>query len=310
MVYPVSRLVSVPLREIWAHEATSFTVWLSENLDFISDTIGFELSLVEREASAGPFSADILAEDSNGNYVIIENQLNQTDHDHLGKLITYMSNLEARTAIWVSSNPRPEHEKAVHWLNETLPADTAFFLIKIEAFRIDESAPAPKLTIIAGPSLESKQVGQQKKELAERHVMRLEFWRQLKERIQGRTPLHANIAPSKDNWISTGAGKSGFAYSYVIRMKDAQVELYIDTGEEKENKRIFDRLFSQKDEVEKKFGSGLDWQRLEGKKASRVRYVVEGLGLEDRENWPELHERLIDAMIRLHNAFKSEIDRL
>jgi hypothetical protein len=138
MVNPVSRLVSVPLREIWAHEATSFTVWLSENLDFISDTIGFELSLVEREASAGPFSADILAEDSNGNYVIIENQLNQTDHDHLGKLITYMSNLEARTAIWVSSNPRPEHEKAVHWLNETLPADTAFFLIKIEAFRIDD----------------------------------------------------------------------------------------------------------------------------------------------------------------------------
>ena len=106
---------------------------------FISEAIDMELTLVEREASAGPFSADILAEDNQGHPVIIENQLEQTDHDHLGKLITYMSNLEAKTAIWITRSPRPEHEKAVHWLNETLPADTAFYLLKIEAYKIGDS---------------------------------------------------------------------------------------------------------------------------------------------------------------------------
>lgn len=139
----ISRLQKVPLRELWRHEAHGFTHWLAENLDFLGEALGFEITLVEREATAGPFSADILAEDTDGNYVIIENQLEQTDHDHLGKLITYLSNLEAKKAIWITSAPRPEHEKAIHWLNETLPADTAFYLLKLEAYRIDDSSPAP-----------------------------------------------------------------------------------------------------------------------------------------------------------------------
>src|SRR4030042_4547438 len=108
----ISRLQKIPLRELWKHEAHGFTHWLSENLDFLGEVIGFKLSLVELEASAGPFSADILAEDTDGNYVIIENQLEKTNHDHLGKLITYLSNLEAKKAIWITSSPRPEHEKA------------------------------------------------------------------------------------------------------------------------------------------------------------------------------------------------------
>ena len=103
----IARLEKVPLRKLWAHEAQSFTVWLSENLDFLSETLGFDVVLVQKEAAAGPFSADMLAEDPQGNYVIIENQLEKTDHDHLGKLITYMSNLEAKTAIWITSEPRP-----------------------------------------------------------------------------------------------------------------------------------------------------------------------------------------------------------
>ncbi len=141
----ISRLTKVPLRELWKHEAHNFTGWLAENLDFLSDTLGFKLTLDQKEIAAGTFSADIRAEDSQGNYVIIENQLEKTDHDHLGKLITYMSNLEAKTAIWMTSEPRPEHETAVHWLNETLPADTAFYLIKVEAFRDRQLRACPTL---------------------------------------------------------------------------------------------------------------------------------------------------------------------
>jgi hypothetical protein len=306
----ISRLEPVPLRALWASEARDFTTWLAENLDLLGETLGLDLSLVEQEASAGPFSADILAEDGNSNPVIIENQLERTDHDHLGKLITYLSNLDAKTAIWITSDPRPEHEQAIHWLNEVLPADTAFYLIKIEAYRIEGSPPAPALTIVAGPTLEARQAGAQKKELAERHILRLEFWKQLLDRAGQKTSLHAQISPSKENWISTGAGKSGLGYNYVVRMSDGQVELYIDRGDADENKSIFDALQARREEIEQVFGEPLEWQRLNERRASRIRYVIPNGGLRDDDRWPEIQERLIDAMVRLERALKPEIRRL
>lgn len=307
---PISRLEKLPLRELWKHEAHGFTRWLAENLDFVSETIGINLTLIEREASAGPFSADLLAEDSQGHPVIIENQLEPTDHDHLGKLITYMSNLDAKTAIWITSNPRPEHEKAVHWLNETLPDDTSFFLIQIEAYRIGNSDPAPQLKIIAGPSKESKEVGKQKKELAERHKLRKEFWIQLLELAKNKTKLFERISPSYENWISAGAGKSGLTYAFVIRMEDAQIDLYIGSGKASENKRLFDLLYQKKEKIEAAFGEPLEWQRLDNKQDCRVKYVFHGHGLKDQDNWSALQMRMVDAMIKFHQAFQPEIQSI
>lgn len=306
----ISRLESVPLRELWANEAKDFTTWLAENLDFLGEKLGLEFSIVEREASVGPFSADILAEDSNGNPVIIENQLEKTDHDHLGKLITYLSNLDAKLAIWITSEPRPEHEKAIHWLNEALPADTAFYLLKIEAYRIGDSSPAPLLNIVAGPSPEARQIGVQKKELAQRHLIRLEFWGQLLEKAKERTKLHARISPGKENWLGAGSGKAALMFNYVIRMGDAQVELYIDKGEAEINKRIFDQLFASKEKIEATFGDPLDWQRLDDRRACRIRYRLTGGGLTDRDRWPEIHEAMIDAMVRIEKALKPHIKQL
>ncbi len=306
----IGRLTRVDLRELWRHEAHDFTTWLSENLDLLGETLGLQLSLLEREAAAGPFSADILADDGRDNLVVIENQLEATDHDHLGKLITYMSNLDAKTAVWIVKEPRPEHEKAVHWLNEMLPADMAIYLLRIEAYRIGDSPAAPLFTIIAGPSPQARQAGEQKKELAERHVLRLEFWQQLLERAKSKTPLHARISPSTDNWINASAGKSGLSYSYVIRMNDAQIEFYIDRGETEENKRIFDALHDRKEAIEAAFGGPLEWQRLDDRRASRIRHVITSGGLKDRERWPQLQDAMIDAMIRLERALKPEIQKL
>jgi hypothetical protein len=304
---PISRLEKLALRDLWKHEGHGFTPWLAENLDFVSEAIGVELTLVKREAGAGPFSVDILAEDPQGHQVVIENQLEQTDHDHLGKLITYMSNLDAKTAIWITSNPRPEHEKAVHWLNETLPADASFYLIQIEAYRIGNSDPAPQLTIIAGPSSISKQVGSQIKEIAERHTLYKEFWKQLLELAKTKTRLFERISPGNDNWISASAGKSGFMYVFVARKDDAQVELYIDRGDISENKHIFDRLFQKKETIEQVFGNPLDWQRLENRRCCRIRYVFHDHGFSDKDHWTTLQTKLIDAMIKLYQAFHSEI---
>ena len=124
---------------------------------------------------------------------MIENQLEGTNHDHLGKLITYLSNLDAKTAVWITSHPRPEHERAVHWLNEVLPADMAFYLLQIEAYRIGDSAPAPKFTVVAGPTREARPAGEQKNELAERHLLRLEFWKPPLERARSRTRLPLSL---------------------------------------------------------------------------------------------------------------------
>lgn len=307
----IARLQRVSLRELWAHEARDFTTWLSENLDLLGETLGIpHLTLVQREAAAGIFSADILADDGQERLVVIENQLEGTNHDHLGKLITYLSNLDAKIAVWVTSAPRPEHERAVHWLNEILPADIAFYLLQIEAYRIGDSAPAPKFTVVAGPTREARQAGEQKKELAERHLLRMEFWKQLLERAKSRTQLHARIAPGTENWISASAGRSGIGYNYVIRMEDAQVEIYIDRGNAEQNKQIFDALQEHKTEVETVFGEPLEWQRLDAKRACRVRCLLNEGGLQDQQRWDKIQDAMIEAMIRLERALKPQIQRI
>src|SRR3989344_9506428 len=139
----IGKLKKVPLREIWKNEAKDFTTWLSENIDTLNEALEISLTVVEREKSVGDFSLDIVAEDSDSNLVIIENQLEKTDHGHLGQVVTYLSNLGAKMAIWITSNPREEHIKAINWLNESTPDYTSFYIVKVEAVRIGDSAPAP-----------------------------------------------------------------------------------------------------------------------------------------------------------------------
>lgn len=306
----IGRLTRVPLRDLWRNEAHNFTAWLATNLDLLGDALDMPMTLVQREATAGDFSVDIVAETPGGRNIIIENQLERTDHDHLGKLITYMSNLDAKTAIWITSKPRPEHETAVHWLNELLPADTSFYLVKLDAMRIGDSPAAPFFSVIAGPSQEARDVGDEKKKLAERHLLRQEFWKGLLEISRQRTALHSRIAPGTENWISASAGMGGLGFNYVVRMSDAQVELYIDRGTKVDSERIFDALYQNRQAIEMAFGASLDWQRLDDRRACRVRYVFAGNGLLDRGGWPELQRNLVDAMIRLERTFRPEIQQL
>lgn len=304
----IGTLVPVDLRELWKHEERGFSAWLEQNLDRLSQAIGVSLADPQRESRAGTFQVDLVAEDEEGERVIVENQLEATDHDHLGKLITYLTNLDAKTAVWISSAPRPEHIRAMQWLNETTPDNVAFFLVSLAAYRIGASEPAPLFTKIVGPSVELKRIGTDKKELAERHVLRLRFWEQLLSRakIKG-VLLHAQRTPSKDSWISGGAGvRSGISYNYVAWLKDeTAVELWIDTGDRDENKRIFDQLIVHEAEIERTFGGAFSWERLDEKRASRIRYILQEGGLADDESkWPTIQDAMIDAMDRLSKALK------
>jgi len=307
----VGRIERVPLREVWRKEDKDFTAWLFENIEVLAEELDIELAAIEKEKSAGTFSADILAEDVTGQKVVIENQLEKTDHGHLGQILTYVSNLEAKTAIWVSSNPRPEHERAVEWLNEA-GTDVAFYLVKVEAYKIGDSEPAAKFSVISGPSEKSEVVGNEKKQLAERHKKRLEFWKKLLEKSKAKTSLHSNISPKIDHWISAGAGKSGMVYTYVITYKCGQIELTINRGKDsqEENKAIFDQLIKHKEEIETDFGNKLNWERLDDRCSSRISKKYNYAGLNDEDKWDKLQEEMIGGMIRLEKAFKKHIKAL
>jgi hypothetical protein len=297
----VGRLEPVPLRDVWAKEARDFTTWLSNNLDILSEYLGLELTALETEKSVGPFAADILAEDRDGFHVVIENQIEKTDHDHLGKLITYLSNLDAKTAIWITSDPRPEHVRALEYLNEISPEDTKFFLVKIQAFKINDSEPAPYFNIAAGPSKEVKSRGEMKKEFAENDQRRLEFFRQLLELSNTKTPIFKNISPTgNQNWVSAGAGKSGLGWCYAVKRYDAKAELFLNSNAEINIER-FERL---KDEIESAFGEPLEWDFKENRKQHYIRSWTKIGGIEDENKWPAIQNDLVDRLIRLEKALR------
>lgn len=152
--------------------------------------------------------------------------------------------------------------------------------------------------------------GHNGEELAERHVLRLEFWEQLLDKARTKTKLHSKVSPGIENWVSGGAGKSGLGFNYVVRMDDAQVELYIDRGEADWNKKVFNAFLQHKTEIEDLFSGPLDWQLLPDKRASRIRFVISSHGLKDHECWDELQEQLIESMIRMDKAFRPFITKL
>lgn len=308
----IGKLQRLRLREVWPHEAHDFTTWLEDHIDELNDVLDRRLSKVEREEPAGAFSADLVAEDQDGNLVVIENQLERSNHDHLGKLITYLTLLDAKVGVWIVADPRPEHVGALAWLNENSAA-ASFYLLKVEAVRIGDSDPAPLLTLITGPSEEARQAGETKKELAERYVLRQRFWESLLERSKERTKLFSNISASQYSWIGTGTGIRGVTLTYMVRQHDAQVEVYIDRGKdaEEENKAIFDQLSRSRRQIETIFGDELEWQRLENRRACRIRKLFALGGYrEQEEKWQKVQDALIDAMVRLEKAFKPHIAKL
>jgi hypothetical protein len=306
----IGKIERVPLREVWKHEAYNLTTWLEENIDVLTDALDIDLSNVERERAAGSFSVDLVAEDDSGGTVVIENQLEKSNHDHLGKLITYVSFIDARAAIWIVSDPRPEHVRAISWLNESSPAD--FYILKIEGVRIGDSMPAPLLTLIVGPSEETRSVGEAKKERAERYDIRHRFWSRLLDRAKERTRLHAAISPGSYSWVGAGSGKRGLGFNYSVTQHGAAAELYIDRGRdgEQENSEIFNALHACKEDVEQVFGGPLDWQPLEAKRACRIMYRIDAGGYRDEERWPEIQDAMVDAMVRLEKALKPHIAKL
>lgn len=306
----IGKLERVALREVWKHEAHDFTQWLEQNISVLNEALDLNLVNVDREQAAGSFSIDLVAEDEGGGTVIIENQLEKSNHDHLGKLITYLTAMSARAAVWIVSDPRPEHVAAVAWLNESSSA--AFYMVKVEAVRIGDSPAAPLFTLIVGPSDESKDVGQAKKEIAERYSIRKRWWTQLVERSAKVNRLHAHITPGEYSWIGTSSGVRGLNLNYSITKDECNAELYIDRGKdaEEENTSVFKQIEAHKGEIEKTFGEPLRWEALDGKRACRIRYTISGGYRSPEDGWPALQDTIIKAMDRLEKSLRPHLKQL
>jgi len=264
----LGKLHKVEPRKAWETEL-EFTKWLSENIDLLSNELGLELDVVELEAPIGDFKADILAKDlSTGKDVIIENQLEQTNHDHLGKILTYAAGKDASIIVWISPKFREEHQSALNWLNEKTVEGVSIFGIEIDLLKIDESKPAPWLNIVSKPDEWKK--SSREGPVSEKMIAYQEFFQNLIDKLRSQGLTSAKKA-QPESWIIIGAGRTGFGYSFAFTKEGFGVELSIDTGNAERNEKAYDALLEDKTDIEKEIGVSLSWERLEEKKACRIR---------------------------------------
>src|SRR4030042_1550175 len=311
MTPSIGKIEKVNLREIWKHEASDFSRWLASNIDYLNEVINMDIAVQTVEGNVGPYRVYIYGEDSSGNKVIIENQLEKTDHSHLGQILTYLVNLDANIAIWITASPVEEHRQVIEWLNETTPDNMCFYLIKVEGIRIEgQPSVAPLFTVVEGPTEERKKIGAEKKEYAKRHTVRQKFWAQLIEAMNQKTQLFQNVSPSTDAWIGIGMGVGGMSLNLGATGDYARAEIYINRGTIERNKETFDALFKQKDELEKAFGAPLIWERMEDRITSRVKYQLDGVDIFNEEDWSKMISFLVDTTIKMHQAFKEPVHQL
>lgn len=300
----IVRPIRVNLRDVWRTEDKDFTPWVAENIEYLNDLLDLNLQVEETEYKAGSFGIDILATGAQGN-VIIENQFGKSDHDHLGKILTYLTIVDGSIAIWICEDPRQEHVAVINELNKAM--SQRFYMLGIKAYEVGDSTIAPMFNIIAAPSeIEGIVI-----ELKVREKLRRKFWSRLLDKMEEETDLFSGRSPTTYSGLRAGGGMAGTCYIMIILKKGAKVGFYLDSRDKEKNKRIFDILYSKKTEIEEAFKDILDWRRMDDNKSSRIEYVVdEHVGWEDEgEILDQLQDEMIDAAIRLERAFRPQIAR-
>lgn len=281
----VAKLEPVDLRSVWPNEAQHFTPWLAENLDGLGGALGMDLEFVQQEAPVGPFSADILARDVNDNRsVIIENQLEATNHDHLGKVLTYAAGYNAGVMVWIVREFKDEHRQALDWLNQRTAEDTEFYGVEVRAVRIGDSSPAYVFDVVARPSTFRKinvdRIGRPRVSPSGQAYQA--FWQGIVDRLRDDHTLTKARKADRYNWMNFATGVPGVVYGVVFPRKGARTELYLNSQSPSRNKALFDRLNSQGD-IESAFGEPFEWERLNHARSSRIAVYLPGRTISDNE---------------------------
>ena len=318
----LSSLKRIELRDVWPNEARDFTPWLAENIDQLSDVLGMDLEVETTEAEVGAFSLDVLARDLGSDRpVVIENQLTATDHDHLGKLLTYAARYDAHTVVWLVREFRPEHRAALEWLNQRTGEDTAFFGVVVEAWSIDDSRPAPRFNPIAFPNEWSKQVAERGSgslsiELSERSLRYRDFFQELIDTLREEHRFTAARKGQPQNWYNFASGFSGIAYNVAFRRDGhAMAGLYIgvfDKGmlDKERNEALFDQLKERQDTIEAALGFPLVWERRDDIRTCSVHDLRKNSIDEDDATLEVVRTWMIERLLTFKGVFEPHLSEL
>ncbi len=304
-------LKRVDPRSVWEHEAQDFTPWLRDNIELLAETVGLELDLVETESPVGGYAVDLYAKDLNtGRWVIIENQLEQTDHTHLGQLMTYGAGKEAGVVIWISPKFRDEHREALDWLNEITDESVSFFGIELEVLQIDKSLRAPHFKLVAQPNEWRKII--KRPTVSSRQQAYGDFFTALLERVKGKYPhLTRATKAYPQNWFFFPVGRSGFSISVAFAQGGIfRVELYIDTRDKGRNKGAFDALCEDRQEIEHDIGQAVVWERLDDRQASRLYCSRDGIITDDSDHLEELRDWAVELVWTFRKVFEPRVRAL
>ena len=311
---PLGRLERVNIREVWANEAGDFTPWLAQehNIELLGQAIGIELDVEAQEKFVGPFRADILCKNAaSDSLVLIENQLERTDHNRLGQLLTYAAGLDAVTIVWISPTFTEEHRATLDWLNEITDDRFNFFGLEIEAWRIGDSPIAPKFNIVSKPNNWVKTVAQSAKDLqsgalTETKQLQLEYWAAFKQLVDSKSKLFRAQKPLPLHWTSIAIGRSGFHLNALMNTEKKRigVGLVIDHSSAKP---YFDLIEQQKAEIENDIGLQLQWLKLPQRKESRIEVFRDPSDPTLRADWPTQHNWLLLTLEAFHKGFSQRI---
>ena len=302
----IGKLTEVDVRDLWKHEQYDFSNWLAkeENIKLLDDEIGLTLMDINKEVYIGSYRCDLVAKDeTTGQIVIIENQLEATNHDHLGKIITYAAGLDAKTIIWIVKEAREEHKAAIEWLNNNSSEEIGFFLIELHAYKINDSLPAPMFKVVEKPNNFTKTSKQNysDKELNRSQNERLMFWEEFNTVIVAKGKPFSVRKPTTDHWydVAIGTSEAHLAINLVNKENKIVLELYI-----LDNKNLFDHIYEDKEKIENTLQMSFSWERLNGKKASRIKHDVLGLDFSDHSNYPQLMDECIEKILKMRDVFK------
>ena len=315
----LAKIERVDLSEVWANEAQHFTPWLAENIDELGETLRMQLEWQETEAAVGRFSLDIRAiatsPDREDRSVVIENQFGMTNHDHLGKLLTYAAGFNANVAVWLTGDFRDEHKQALDWLNEHTDEKTEFFGVFIELLRIGDSLPAPLFNLFATPKNWERQPDRKKSgeassapsERAERYG---NFFQPLVDTLRQKHNFTNARKAGPNHWVSFSTGHRQIKWgANFTRPQLARVEVYIDR-EASWNANLLENLKQRKDEIENKLGQTLDWQPLENRRACRIALTRSGSIDANPNELSEIGQWMIDNLLKFKDVFSPHLTEL
>lgn len=314
----LGKMEKVELRKEWKDEAGVFTPWLAEeeNINLLGVAIDVVLEVKEKEKDVGPFRADILCKDMNGNPVLIENQLERTDHTHLGQLMTYAAGLDAVTIIWIAASFAKEHRSAMDWLNRITNEDINFFGVTVELWKIGDSLAAPKFNVICKPDDWARDVKRStsSKELSKTQKIQLAFWTAYKEYMDSNSFIKCQ-KPAPQHWNSNAIGRSGFHLSSIasfwdseanVKSTELRVELVLES---KDSDFFFTKLEKDKKQIEKEVGANLKWHNPPNKIMRRI-YIRRSADIKNENDWPDQHKWLRENQEIFHNVFSTRIKEL